>query len=140
MNRQRGYSLLEVIVAFALLALALTFLLGTLTGSTRQLRQADEITRATLHAQSLLAVQGIESPLVPGHTAGDFEQGRFRWTLDVQPYVDPRPAPASAELQPVSQLRLLQLDLKVGWGESPAQQLQWHSLRLAPLPTQGAGP
>ncbi|MBW8810817.1 MAG: prepilin-type N-terminal cleavage/methylation domain-containing protein, partial [Lysobacter sp.] len=34
--RQRGYTLLEVIVAFALLAMALTLLLGTLSGAAKQ--------------------------------------------------------------------------------------------------------
>ena len=40
-GRQGGYSLIEVIVAFALLALALTLLLGTLSGATRLQRFAD---------------------------------------------------------------------------------------------------
>lgn len=140
MKAQRGYSLIEVIVAFALLALALTLLLGTLTGSTRQLRQADDATRAVLHAQSLMAAQGIDAPLRPRRTQGDFEHNRFRWTLDVTPYVDPHPAPAKGDIVAVSQLQLLQLDLSVRWGETPAEQLRWRSLRAAPVPTQGAAP
>src|SRR5690606_14129780 len=36
--RQRGFTLLEVIIAFAVLALALTLLLGTLSGSAREVR------------------------------------------------------------------------------------------------------
>lgn len=140
MKRQAGYTLIEVIVAFALLALALTLLLGSLTGGTRQLRQADDITRATLHAQSLLASLGVEAPLRPGHAEGTLEQGRFRWSLQVQPYVDPQPSPAGADLQAISQWQLLQLDLSVRWGETPAQQLQWHTLRLAPVATAGSAP
>ncbi|MFL7980276.1 prepilin-type N-terminal cleavage/methylation domain-containing protein, partial [Xanthomonas vasicola] len=46
MKRQRGYTLIEVIVAFALLALALSLLLGSLSGAARQVRAADESTRA----------------------------------------------------------------------------------------------
>ena len=55
----RGFTLLEVLVAFALLAIALTLLLGTLSGAARQVGQADARTRAVLHAQSLLASVGI---------------------------------------------------------------------------------
>lgn len=90
MKHQRGYSLIEVIVAFALLALVLTLLLGSLSGAARQVRGADESTRATLHAQSLLAVQGMEQPLVPGQQQGSLEDGHFRWSLDVRPYDEPR--------------------------------------------------
>lgn len=139
MKAQRGYSLIEVIVAFALLALALTLLLGTLTGSTRQLRQADEATRAVLHAQSLMAAQGVEEPLRPRRLEGGFENDRFRWTLDIQPYVDPQPLPATDQAETISQLRLLAMDLTVRWGPAPAQQLHWRSLRLAPVaPPDGA--
>ena len=45
-HRQRGYTLLEVIVAFALLAMALTLLLGILSGSARQVRQSADAGRA----------------------------------------------------------------------------------------------
>ena len=59
----RGFTLIEVIIAFALLALALTLLLGSLSGAARQVGQADVRSRATLYAQSLLASTGVETPL-----------------------------------------------------------------------------
>ncbi|HBS61494.1 MAG TPA: general secretion pathway protein GspI, partial [Stenotrophomonas sp.] len=90
MKRQRGYSLLEVIVAFALLALALTLLLGSLSGASRQVGQSDLRTRAVLHAQSLLEATGIDAPLQPGQTRGEWEDGRYRWQLQVEPFVDGR--------------------------------------------------
>ncbi|WP_045728423.1 prepilin-type N-terminal cleavage/methylation domain-containing protein [Xanthomonas sp. GPE 39] len=128
MRRQRGYTLIEVIVAFALLALALTLLLGSLSGAARQVQRADQLSRATLYAQSLLAVQGVEQPLQPGRTQGDFEQGRFHWTMDVMPYVDPRQPPDGAVVSGAP--TLLQLNLQVRWGDTPAQALQWQTLRL----------
>lgn len=133
MKRQRGYSLLEVIVAFALLALALTLLLGSLSGAAKQVHGADLRSRATLHAQSLLAATGIESPLQPGRTQGDWDEGRFRWDLQVEPYVDVRTTalqPAAAP--PASGPTLAQLTLQVRWGEGEGERLQWRSLRLLP--------
>jgi general secretion pathway protein I len=75
--------LIEVIVAFAVLALGLTLLLGTLSGSTRQIRWSDDAGRAALHAQSLLDQVGVGEVLQPGHLEGELEDGRYRWALDV---------------------------------------------------------
>ncbi|AYO94504.1 MULTISPECIES: type II secretion system protein XpsI [Xanthomonas] len=138
MKRQRGYTLIEVIVAFALLALALTLLLGSLSGAARQVRAADESTRATLHAQSLLAVQGIDKPLQPEQQQGTFENGHFRWSMDVRPYDEPRRNPQAPMLPGAH--RLLQLTLVVRWGEQPNQMLQWRTLRLVAANTQGSPP
>jgi len=139
MNRQRGYSLLEVIVAFALLALALTLLLGSLSGAARQVHGADLRSRATLHAQSLLAATGIDAPLQLGRTQGDWDDGRYRWDLQVEPYVDARTTalqPAAAA--PATGPTLAQLTLQVRWGEGEGERLQWRSLRLLPSPPGAA--
>jgi general secretion pathway protein I len=129
MKRQQGYSLIEVIVAFALLAAALTLLLGTLSGAAKQVRDSETYSRAALYAQSVLAIQGVEAPLQPGRQTGQFDDGRFQWSLDVQPYVDPR-ARNNGVLQP-SAPSLLQMDLQIRWGDTPSQQLRWRTLRLA---------
>ncbi|HAI46435.1 MAG TPA: general secretion pathway protein GspI [Stenotrophomonas sp.] len=131
MKRQRGYSLLEVIVAFALLALALTLLLGSLSGASRQVRQADLRSRAVLHAQSLPATTGVDAPLQIGQRDGQWEQGRYRWHLQVAPYQDPRSAAVGAA-EPVAGPVLAQLELHVSWGDGEGERLQWRSLRLLP--------
>lgn len=129
-GRERGYTLIEVIVAFSILALALTLLLGSLSGAARQVRWADEAGRAALHAQSLLDDLGIGTPLQPGHREGEFEDGHYRWALEVASYDDPLlPRPIMAD--PAAP-RLLQLSLDVRWGreDDPRNRLQLRSLRL----------
>lgn len=139
MRRQRGYSLLEVIVAFALLALALTLLLGSLSGAARQVHHADQRTRAMLHAQSLLAATGIEAPLRGGRSQGEWEDGRYRWELQVEPYVDARTSALPAAASNVaSGPTLAQLTLQVRWGEGNGEHLQWRSLRLLPNTPEAA--
>lgn len=136
----RGFTLLEVLVAFALLAIALTLLLGTLSGAARQVGQADARTRAVLHAQSLLASVGIESPLQEGRQQGRWEQGRYQWQLQVRPYVEPRAAPATAAgSEAVAGPRLVELELQVRWTQPRAGELRWRTLRLLP-PTLEARP
>jgi len=127
----RGFTLLEVLVAFALLAMALTLLLGTLSGAARQVGQADVRSRAVLHAQSLLAVAGVEAPLQEGQQQGQWEQGRYRWTLQVRPFVEPRASGSAVAAGPAAP-RLLELDLQVRWDQPRAGQLAWRSLRLVP--------
>jgi len=127
-SRQSGYTLIEVIVAFAILALALTLLLGTLTGAVRQVRLSADAGRAALYARSLLDQTGIGESLRPGPRQGEFEGGRYRWTMQVAPYADPlRPAGAAVE---VNMPQMLRLTLLVQWGDGPQQRLQLQTLRL----------
>ena len=127
---ERGYTLIEVIVAFVLLAAALTLLLGTLSGAARQVRGSADAGRAALHAQSLLAQAGVGVPLKPGSDSGEFEDGRYRWAMEVRRWDDPaRPANA---LQDVAALRLLEVRLGIEWGEGgPRERLLLRTLRLA---------
>jgi len=136
--RQGGYTLIEVLVAFSVLALALTFLLGTLSGATRQVRWSSDAGRAALHAQSLLADVGVGQALQPGRDEGELEDGRYRWQLEVAPYVDPL-QPGNAMQDPFG-ASLLQLRLELAWGEGArAQRLVLESLRLV-QPEPGVEP
>ena len=135
---QAGYTLIEVLVAFTVLALALTFLLGTLSGSTRQVRWSADAGRAALHAQSLLADIGVAETLQPGREEGELEDGRYRWQLEVEPYEDPL-LPGGPLEDPFA-ARLLRLRLELAWGEGTrAQRLQLESLRLV-QPQPGSEP
>lgn len=134
---QAGYTLIEIIVAFAILALGLTMLLGTLSGASRQLRDAGDAGGAALHAQSLLDEFG-ELPQ-PGARSGEFEQGRYRWRLDVAPWNDPAPSRGPQRIDP-NAARLLRLQLQIEWGEGgPRQRVQVSSLRLVAPRADGLG-
>lgn len=122
MNRSaRGFTLIEVIVAFAVLALALAIVLGTLSNASRQVRWSDDAGRAALHAQSLLDDTGVAETLVPGRSDGVFEDGRYRWTLDVAPWREPL-AQAPQPVDPAAP-RLLRLVLDVYWGDGRAARV-----------------
>ena len=84
-GRQSGYTLIEVLVAFMILALALTVLLRIFSGGLRNVSVSSDYAVATLIAESRLAAAGIDVPLTPGETSGT-EGERFEWTVSVQDY------------------------------------------------------
>ena len=132
-----GYTLIEVIVAFALLALALTVLLGSLSNGARLIHWADGAGRATLYAQSLLDQTGVGEPLQAGSRSGTFADERYHWTLDITPYIDPAKGTVASTADGA---QLFQLALDVDWGTAAAQHLQVRTLRLSRPPTSGAQP
>lgn len=148
MRRQRGFSLLEVVIAFVLLAGAMGLLLAILGGGLAQVRQSGQSSEAALHAQSLLAEVGVLEPIRPGRSSGEIERGRYRWTLEVSEVEDPVPPPESPAgealvetvgLQPAGQPVIYLLQLDIAWGEGEATR----SLRLSSLRArypEAAGP
>ena len=138
-SSMRGYTLIEVIVAFALLAAALTLLLGALSGAARQVRDAADAGRAALYAQSVMAQVGVGETIEPGRRDGEFEDGRYRWALDVRRWNDPaRPANA---LNDPSAPQLLEVRLGIEWGEGgPRERLLLRTLRLTASGAAGVMP
>jgi general secretion pathway protein I len=130
----RGFTLLEVLLAFALLALSMGLLLGMLSGGLRQVSDAERETEASLHAQSLLDALGTLAPIAPGQTRGTFDEDRYRWTLDIREIPDPAPAPAPTAATPVTPLvggpKVLRVALEVQWGDGgPRRRLEMVTLR-----------
>jgi general secretion pathway protein I len=144
---QRGFTLLEVMLAFVVLAVALGLLLGMLSRGLKQVTQSQGETEAALHAQSLLDALGTLEPLQPGTRDGEFEHGRYRWRLQVAQAQDPAPPPppqeGAAAPQPVATdgaPLLYRVLLDVEWGAAaPAQKLRFETLRLR-APPAGAAP
>ncbi|WP_133478811.1 type II secretion system protein XpsI [Cognatilysobacter segetis] len=136
MRGQRGYTLIEVVVAFGLLALALTLLLGTLTNSTRQVRWSADAGRAALLSQSVLDRVENEGPLREGDRDGQLEDGRYHWQLQVRRFE----AAAGRPVDPNAPV-LLALDLTMRWGDGgAAETYSLHSLRLVPPNAGSARP
>ena len=80
-----GYTLIEVLVAFMILALALTVLLRIFSGGVRNVGVASGYAEAVLIGESRLATAGIDETLAPGETSG-VEGENFHWTRRVTRY------------------------------------------------------
>ena len=84
-RRNRGYTLVEVLVAFLILALALTVLLRIFSGGLRSVSVSSDYAEAVMIAETRLAMAGLNERLIAGETSG-MESGRFQWTRQVAEY------------------------------------------------------
>jgi general secretion pathway protein I len=132
--RQGGFSLLEILVAFAILSLSLGVLLRIFGGAGRIAGTADEYSRAIVVAESLLAAAGVETPLQPGETSGDIGEA-YRWTMRVNPY------PLDETLLGPQQMgfKPYWVELSVEWGdENDPRSFDLTTLRLLQETPRGA--
>jgi len=109
-SRTQGFTLLEVLVAFTILALVLGALLQVFSGGLRTAEIARNHAVGALLAKSKLAAIGIEEPLVAGERTGTFDNG-YRWHYSVDPYQEQDGA--QEEQQEFVPYRLV---LTVEWG------------------------
>jgi general secretion pathway protein I len=117
----RGFTLLELLLAFVVFALSFATVLEILSGSMRNTVRARHYTEAALTAQSVMDQVGLEIPLEAGYSA-DGESGDYRWEIDIFAYEDATEGFNAVELAEVTGIELLQIDLLVSWGEPPREQ------------------
>lgn len=150
MRAARGFSLLEVLMAFALLTVGLGILVAILGGGLLQVRQAGDATGATLHAQSLLDQVGVLAPIAAGTEGGELDDGRYRWTMEITEIEDPAPpVPAPDTGLPPMEMpgrvlgapMLYRVQLDIGWGEDDlARSLRFVTLRARIPPMDEVSP
>ena len=119
-DRQAGFSLLEILVAFTILATVITVLLQIFAGGLRNLRVGDEYMAAVTIAEARLAEIGRSVPVVPGETGGAV--GKYRWQAAILPY-------ATSALPEDAEVSLYAVDVTVRWEEGRRER----SLKLTSL-------
>lgn len=114
----RGFTLLEVLLAFVVFALSFATVLEILSGSIRNTVRAREYTEAALVAQSVMDQLGLEFPLEQGVNYSG-ESGEYQWEINITPYVNETENAHGTEIAELTGIELLQIDLTVSWGEPP---------------------
>jgi general secretion pathway protein I len=125
---QRGFSLLEVLVAFVILALVGTALFGLFGGALRNASSAEDWSRAMLVAQSRLVEAANAQPLREVSAAGTDADGRIAWQTTVAPYVTPDPNPDLERLSETMATRLYRVSIDVRF---PGDQGRERALSLS---------
>ncbi|KAA6187286.1 prepilin-type N-terminal cleavage/methylation domain-containing protein [Thiohalocapsa marina] len=95
---QRGFSLLEVLVAFAILALSLGVLMQIFSRAMNTTAFSANYSRAVALAEAKLGSVGADIPLEQGAYSGEPEDG-LDWVVNIQPY----PLPEAFTDSPVAQ-------------------------------------
>ncbi len=124
-GRSRGFSLLEALVAFSILALSLTVLLQIFSTGLRSVDRSDRVSIATLLAESRLAELDGTQELSEGETTGHFDE-RYDWRVTVTPFEG---SPGAGPMAPAA--RPVQVTLEVFWQEAGHEQsIELSALRL----------
>lgn len=132
---ERGFTLLEVLLAFLILSVSLAVLYRGAAGSLQVVDRAQSMQTAVMLAQSKLETLDVTEPLGIGETEGTFENEAYRWVLIVKPFPaleegedetnvadDPADSPA------------YDIELKVKWDAlAQENEISINTLRLAPL-------
>ncbi|MGC2415787.1 MAG: prepilin-type N-terminal cleavage/methylation domain-containing protein [Stellaceae bacterium] len=112
-ERTDGFTLLEVIVALAIAALALIVLFRAGSDGLFAVDTATRAEEAVERAQSHLAAIGHDVALLLGETAGD-DGGGYHWRLRINP-VASWPAQLADPLAPPTTTTLFDVEVAISW-------------------------
>ena len=126
-RRLRGFTLIEVVVAFAILALSLGALYESFGGALRRSATAGKRELAALRAESLLAEFRGSGGLLPARTGSDAGTD-FEWRVTTKPY--------PAELSERSAWVTEAVTVEVSWGQTKRQSLSLQSVEMIRSPPQ----
>ena len=115
---EKGFTLLEVLLAFVIFSLSFAVVLQIISGSVRNTVRSKQYTEVALIAQSVMDTVGLDIPLETGGSArGD--SGDYSWDLEIYTY-EPQPLPDGTDPMALAELagvELLYIELFVRWDE-----------------------
>ena len=128
-NKQQGFSLLEILIAFSILALSLGILLKIFSAGVNTAVVAEDYTTAVQIAESLMAKTGVETPLQAGQEAG-VENEKYHWRVVVSPFEF---NPENSDVTAITAI-LFKVKVTVTWGDDntnvKGRQVELTTLKL----------
>lgn len=126
--KQQGFTLLEVLVAFVILAMMLGVIMNLNSLALNTTARASDREQALLLAQSQLDRVLASRELKPGTQSGRFDDDRFQWELQVSRFEFPNRPVTEALNAPEP----YEIELSVRWAQNnrQGQSLTLRTLRL----------
>ena len=129
-KQESGFSLLEVLVAFAILAVSLGVLMQIFSRATLTTLVAAQYSRAASLAEARLATVGSAIPLREGATSGEPEDG-FAWELGIVQTQLTAEAPGASLTAPEPPVTPYRVTVSVLWRDGiRVRRLSLSTLRL----------
>jgi general secretion pathway protein I len=107
--RQRGFTLIEIVVALAILGVGLIVIIELFAGGLRLGRTSEEFSKAVSLARMKLEEVSLNPVLQEGSESGEFDKD-FRWQVAVKK-MDILPVERPPEFQPLVEYYRVQVDV-----------------------------
>jgi prepilin-type N-terminal cleavage/methylation domain-containing protein len=130
-----GFTLLEVLVALTILAVAAAIASSLISGSLGKIRKVQLRTKIIEHAEAVMEETLLDDTILdPTVLTGDFEDGT-RWTVSIERYELPLPAQQeSRNLQQNMSCQLLQYTVDMLNPDSQVSNYRLQTLKLTKMP------
>ena len=126
---QRGFTLLEVLLAAVLMGSVFVAVVSVMSQSLRNIERMAPHETAMRHAREVMTEELVREQLTAEHSSGRFDDG-FRWDVEIQPYEVVATTGASAGALPQlamnrpdapppapGSLGLFRIRVQIAWGE-----------------------
>lgn len=111
-SRNKGFTLIEVVVALAILGVGLTVLIELFSGGLRLARASMEYTKAVNYARMKMEEMTVKPAVQEGTEEGESDDRAFRWQVGVKK-VDLLSIDKSVDYKPP--IELFQVKIDVFW-------------------------
>ena len=137
---ESGFTLLEVLITLAILAVGVTLTLSLISGALANIRKVQVRARTIQHAETVMELTLLDDSISrPTTLNGDFADGT-RWTVRVSDYELPK---VQQMLQPQQQVempvKLLAYSLEIMSPGATGPDLRLETLKLVDVQQAGAG-
>ena len=124
--REEGFSLLEVMVALAILGMALVAIFGLFSGGLAAAKLVKDYDQALFYAQQKMEELNLSPTLRPDVERGEFGESGYRWVTEVSSFSD-----NGWEDDGDSPIKLVQVQVKVSWpGRQRERTLELNTLKM----------